>query len=135
MCLSSRLTRKAQKDAVAKLPEWVTVWKVLYAFAGDKSGTFDSEFRAESYDGGEYAATEIDLRTGGSRRLNYKSGFHSFASRVGAEVWGTIGNLFIVPCKIRPEWITAIGLQEDQLCYVTSKIKIPSPKQYFKTHK
>ncbi len=135
MCLSSRMTRKAQKEAVGKLPEWVTVWKVLYTFDGKDSAYFAAEFQAERYTGGIYVADEtLRLNRKGGRQ-RYNSGFHGFATRKGAIAWGTWGSLRIVPCRIKKRWITSIGNQDGYKCYVTSKIKIPSPKQYFKTHK
>lgn len=138
MCLSSRITRKAQRESVAKLPEWITVWKI---FRGSNYNCIkrSAQWRGEMFGGamgsGIHNACESVIKCNNYTQ-RYKAGFHCFATRKGAVSWYRgRDDRRIVPCKIRPEWITAIGIQSGHPCHISNKIKIPSPKQYFKTHK
>jgi len=138
MCLSSRLTRKAQKEAVVKLPEWVTVWKVFGYYPSRNEWLSQWKYHRKAYSGKEHIAVNKPLRTSGGDQ--YVSGFHCYTShRVAMLSVKYRPKMYAVPCRIKRSWIATIGEQwvegRRRICYVTNKIKIPSPKQYFKTHK
>jgi hypothetical protein len=136
MCLSSRLTRKAQKEAVAKLPEWVTVWKVYENRSSQCDSWVGAHYGPGDEKGGVYVAHKKDVAT--DKGQPYKTGFHAYATKHGARSWMFTESEVVVECNVKRSWITSIGAQEytgRSKVYVTSKIKIPSPKQYFKTHK
>ena len=125
MCLNIVYRRKQKKEALAKLPDMITCWKVVQK-QGNQHG---SRFVPEMYKRSSLFLTGWNVvEPYMSYNSGYRVAFHAFQTKKGAEDWKGYYK-HIVKCKTRKKDIVAIGEQRGHLCLVTKRIWIPKPKK------
>ncbi len=131
MCLSVVWGKKKRDAYIAKLPDVVTVWKVLEM----------KTHRVNSVDCTSYhfpvfsqctPCKQVNIATcypAGHGDVRYKTGYHCFVTRHAATKWiREMGNLtgeIIVKGYIRKAWISDIGKQCRTICLVANELILP----------
>ncbi len=100
MCIVNRLSAKKRKALLAKKPKIFAVWKTM----NDDGSTEYASAKAPNLSEKKIHLAQVD-RMGGKAVLDYKPGFHCFATRKAARDYGAYVQIF----HIRKSWITEIG--------------------------
>lgn len=125
MCLSLVYEGKKKKETLAKLPDMVTCWKLVFRRGNQYGSKYIPEW---NYRKGLYLAGWNE--TIPFFNFKYKIAFHAFCTKKGAKYWEKSWKaLNLIKCKTRKKDIVAIGEQgKDSLCLVTKRIWIPKLK-------
>ncbi len=122
MCLDKNFDEKKTEKILKKLPEEITVYKVIQKNKSEKcyTGLFHVKFE---YKEGENRA-EI------SNFTPIDSGFYTFKTKIGAWIYnfGSSIKASIIKCKLYKKDIRAIGKQGGFLTFVSSKLTVPKYK-------
>lgn len=121
MCLSTVFNSKQKKAFLAKLPNKITVWKVV----------------TQSQDGYETDCQQFPIHAGVVRFVqniihriygrNYRGGGHFFKTRTGARDWrASCAGGHVIRCVIKKEWINTVGMQCAYTVLVVKKAIFPS---------
>ncbi|KKL01464.1 hypothetical protein LCGC14_2627010 [marine sediment metagenome] len=126
MCLDMRYPKIIRKIMVAFMPNTITAYKYVDNF----KGLYSPRFRGKAFVVGENEAKGTKIDT--SRWQSYDAGFHSFPDMKALRIYlpdlSCLGaRACVVKCKIKKEWITAIGKQEGARVIVSKKIIMPDP--------
>ena len=129
MCLDTVLRRKEKKVALVKLPDTITVWKVLLKPGWDKGENntcYVTDWFLFPVYAGEIKFTQLHLK-GFVDCLSYRGGGHFWLTKKGAEDWmGSHKNTEkIARCTVKKSNINAIGSQNDFPVVVVKKATFP----------
>ncbi len=118
MCIVNRLSGKKRKALLAKKPKVFAVWKAISDNGYSEYAQSDSpNLLRKKIHIARYERSQ-------KNSINYKPGFHCFASRKAAKTYNL--GLKIQIFYIRKSWVTQIGLNCDyrgnRRVYVSKKI-------------
>lgn len=125
-----RYDKKTEKAMIAKLPDEFVVYKVVDTKCwaedtGDGKGYWPEFGRGRFKKG--ICVSDPPPRAGlPSKGPEYICHFHSFRTVKGVKDWGTNFHEKMVACRVKREWVTAIGKQKRHVVIVSEKIIMPS---------
>jgi hypothetical protein len=127
MCLERMFTKKERNEVLDKLPNEFTVWKVITDWGVGHRNMYGFDryttdcFHMPIHAGEMQFKTNIIKGYGNS----YRGGGHFWLRKKDAEEW--IYGKFekIIRCKIKKEWITNMGKQNNEIVVVAKKAIFP----------
>ncbi len=127
MCLQIVMKGKEKKDFLAKLPDMITVWKVVTKWG---KGDYVTDCKSFSLHAGEVKFPQNTINKSNWRMFQgpiYKGGGHFFLIRQAARDWsGWHFQDRVVKCQIKKEWINNIGTQDSKKVVVVSRAIFPA---------
>ena len=138
MCLDFKYSEEYTKKVLKKLPEEISVYKVVIWHKGDANYfNYISPIYMYHYIEGENK-TVIDIGNIGKNRNLFipveNIGFYSFKTKMGAWWYKTnlpefTNRLKIIKCKIYKKDINYVGEKYGCFAFISSKITIPKYKR------
>ena len=122
MCLHTILRGREKKEALAKLEDTITVWKVVnrpYAY-GDGWTTDHMGYPIHA---GEVTFNQNIIHPDSSNK--YRGGGHFWLTKAGAFTWGVVGREKLVRCTVKKTDINTIGSQCGIPVVVVKKATFP----------
>ena len=119
MCLDMIFRGKEKKEFLAKLPDEITVWKVVYKCS---NGSYVTDCLRLPLHSGEVKFKQNLIRQSHARR--YRGGGHFFKTRAAARQW-ELNCDRVIKCTIKKEWINTIGMQDKRVVLVVSRAIFP----------
>ena len=120
MCLSTVFRGKEKKAYLAKLPDEITVWKVVYKHI---SGLYTTDYKHFPLHSGKVKFKQ-NIIYRGLYSNNYRGGGHFFKTRAAARRWQSSYER-VIKCTIKKEWINTVGVQDGHVVLVVKRAMFP----------
>lgn len=126
MCLKTRYGTLTERRMIDNLPDGlITVYRAITA---KNTGGYKAVYSDYDFFSGLNHNRSCDSEGRACIGGKYEPGFHSFRARTGAlrSKIAVRRIVRIVKAQIRKEWITAIGITDGAVIYVTDRVYAPS---------